>query len=65
MQGLILKEAHVAGGHYGGQATAWKVLRVGLWWPMFHNDAADNARSCDVCLHISKQSWLDEMLLVV
>ena len=40
-QGPILEEAHarIAGGHYGGWDTAWKVLHAGIWWPTLHNDA--------------------------
>ena len=65
-QGPILEEVHVdiAGGHYGGRATARKVLRVGLWWPTLHNDATDYARSYDVCQRVGKPSRRDEMPLV-
>ena len=65
-QGSILEEAHagIAGGHYGGRATARKVLRAGLWWPMLHNDAADYANSYDVFQRVSKPSRRDEMPLV-
>ena len=65
-QGPILEEAlaGITGGHYGGRATARKVLRVGIWWPTLHNDAADYARSCYVCQRVGKPSRRDEMSLV-
>ena len=55
-QGPILEEAHagIAGGHYGGHATARNVLRTRLWWPTLHNDAAKYARICDVYQHVGK-----------
>ena len=53
-----------AGRHYGGQATARKVLRVGIWWHTLHNDAIDYAQSNDICQLTGKTSRWDEMLLV-
>ena len=50
-QGPILEEAQarIAGSHYGGRATAWKVLHTRLWWPTLHNDVVDYVRSWDIC----------------
>jgi len=38
-----MAEAHggIAGGHYAGKATALKILRAGLWWPMLIRDTKD------------------------
>ena len=52
------------GGHYGGRATTRKVLRVGLWWPMLYNDAADYAKSYDVFQRVGKPSRRDEIPLM-
>lgn len=37
---IILMEAHggVMGGNYAEKATAQKILRVGLWWPIVHKE---------------------------
>jgi hypothetical protein len=55
---MILEEAHegIAGGHYAGKATAQKVLRAGLWWPMLHRDAKEYAKACNVCQGVGKPS---------
>ena len=65
-KGQILVEAHAgfAGGHYGGRATARKVLHAGLWWPTLHNYVMDYAQNCDICQRTGKPSWRDEMPLV-
>ena len=62
-QEKILAEAHVgvAGGHYGGSATARKVLRIGIWWPTLHTNAIDYAWSCDICQRMGKPSRRDEI----
>ena len=61
-----MAEAHarVAGGHYGGRATASKVLHIGFWWITLNNDTVDYARSWDVCQRIEKPSRRDEIPLV-
>ena len=51
-------------GHYGGRATARKVLCAGIWWPTLHNDAEKYTKSCDVCQCVGKPSRRDEMPLV-
>lgn len=47
----VLKEAHdgLAGGRMGPDATARKVLLVGLWWPTLHIDAREWVVGCDTC----------------
>jgi hypothetical protein len=47
----VLRECHsgVAGGHYAGEVTAWKVWQSGLWWPTVLRDAHLFAKECDVC----------------
>ena len=64
-QRRILEEAHagVAGGHYVGRPIVHKVLAVGLWWPIVHNDAKEFCRTCDVCQRTRKPSRRDEMPL--
>lgn len=66
MKDIILTEAHsgAAGGHYAGNATAQKFLRVGLWWPTLHKDAKEYCRACDVYKRTGKPSRRDEMPLV-
>ena len=56
--GPILEEVHagIAGDHYGGHATARKVLHAVLWWPTLHNDATNYARSRDVFQRVGKPS---------
>ena len=55
-QQQILEEAHadMAGGHYAGWKTMWKVLCTGLWWPTPHNDVIGYAKSCNVYQRIGK-----------
>ena len=62
----ILEAAHarLAGEHYGGHATTWKVFHTRILWPTLHNDAIEYAMSCDICQHVGKPSWQDEMSLV-
>ena len=47
----ILREAHcgIAGGHYAGHATAWKIWQSGLWWPTTSKDAIQYGKECDLC----------------
>lgn len=54
----ILAEAHasVAGGHYAGKATAQKILRAALWWPMIHKDSKEYCSMCDVCQRTERPS---------
>ena len=61
---MVEAHAGVAGGHYGGRVTARKVLHAGLWWPTLNGDAANYARTCDVCQRTRKRSQRDEMPLV-
>ena len=62
----ILIEAHggVTGGHYAGKATAHKILRVGLWWPIVHKDAKEFCQACDVRQRKGRPSRRDDMSLV-
>jgi len=38
---FIIEESHegLAGGHYAGNATSHKILRIRLWSPTLHKDA--------------------------
>lgn len=52
-----------AGCHFGGKATARKVLQAGLWWPTIFKDAKDYVKGCDVCQWVGKPSRRDELPL--
>jgi transposase InsO family protein len=47
----VLLELHAgeAGGHFGGDTTAHKVLRAGYYWPMLFRDAHALCRKCTIC----------------
>ena len=63
---MILSKAHdgVAGGHYAGKDTTYKILMVGLWWPTLHTYENEYCRSCDVCQRVGNPSRMDEMALI-
>jgi len=46
-----LQELHdgPAGGHFSGDATAHKILRVGYYWPTLFKDAHSYVRKCKIC----------------
>ena len=48
---VILKELHFgpAGGHFGGETTAHKVLRAGYYWPTLFRDSYAFVRKCQEC----------------
>jgi hypothetical protein len=47
----VLLELHSgeAGGHFGGDTTAHKVLRVGYYWPTLFKDVHALCRKCVIC----------------
>lgn len=47
----ILTKLHdsPAGGHFSGETTTHKVLRVGYYWPTLFRDAHAHARKCQIC----------------
>jgi hypothetical protein len=47
----VLSELHAgeAGGHFGGDTTAHKVLRAGYYWPTLFKDAHALCRKCIIC----------------
>jgi hypothetical protein len=47
----VLKELHddLVGGHFVGETTAHKILRVGYYWPTLFRDAHAYARKCKSC----------------
>jgi hypothetical protein len=47
----VLLELHAgeAGGHFGGDTRAHKVLRAGYYWPMLFRDAHALCRKCIIC----------------
>ena len=47
----VLQELHdgPAGGHFGGNTIAHKILHVGYYWPTLFKDAHEYARKCKVC----------------
>ena len=48
---VILKELHSgpAGGHFGGETTAHKILRAGYYWPTLFRDSYTFVRKCQEC----------------
>jgi hypothetical protein len=53
----VLLELHAgeAGGHFGGDTTAHKVLRAGYYWPTLFRDAHALCRKCTICQKASGQ----------
>ena len=49
--GVILKELYSgpAGGHFGGETTAHKILRAGYYWPTLFRDSYAFVRKCQEC----------------
>ena len=47
----VMTELHdgPAGGHFSGDTTAHKILRVGYYYPTLFKDAHANFRKCDIC----------------
>jgi hypothetical protein len=47
----VLLELHAGedGGHFGGDTTAHKILRVGYYWPTLFRDAHALCRKCIIC----------------
>ena len=47
----MLSQLHVgpAGGHFGGETTAHKVLKAGYYWPTLFKDAFSFARKSQEC----------------
>eukprot|EP00253_Pinus_taeda_P018491 PITA_18491 len=47
----VLQELHdgPAGGHYAGDATAYKILRAGYYWSTLFRDSHNYVRKCQVC----------------
>jgi hypothetical protein len=44
-----------AGGHFGGDTTAHKVLRAGYYWPILFRDAHALIRKCTICQKASRR----------
>ena len=38
-----------AGGHFGGNTTAHKILHAGYYWPTLFKDAHEYSRECKTC----------------
>jgi hypothetical protein len=47
----VLKELHdgPVGGHFAGNTTAHKILRVGYSWPTLFTDSHTYTRNCKTC----------------
>ena len=47
----VLKELHSGpvGGHFGGEITAHKVLRVRYYWSILFQDSYAHAKKCQDC----------------
>ena len=46
---LIACHGSACGGHFSGQLTGQKILKVGYFWPILFRDAHDYVRKCDSC----------------
>jgi transposase InsO family protein len=59
----VLEHCHSreAGGHFGANKTASKVLQCGLYWPTLFKDAHEFVRSCDACQRSGNMSKRHEM----
>jgi len=47
----VLQELHdgPAGGHFGGDTTAHKIIHVGYYWPTLFKDTHEYVRKCRIC----------------
>ena len=59
-QGKILQECHASpyGGHFAGDKTAHKILKLGFYWSTIFKDCFEWVKLCDQCQrmgHISKR----------
>lgn len=47
----VLKKMHNGrvGGHYGGETTTHKILRVGYYWPIVFKNSHAYTRKCKIC----------------
>jgi hypothetical protein len=56
----VLLELHIgeASGHFGGDTTAHKVLRVGYYWPMLFRDS--HALCCKCTIFQKSSGWLQK-----
>ncbi|KAL4380087.1 hypothetical protein GQ457_02G027270 [Hibiscus cannabinus] len=64
-QQQILEQCHSApyGGHFGGNKTAAKVLKSGLYLPTLNRDAQSFYQQCDRCQRTGSNSKRNEMPL--
>nr|XP_016438554.1 PREDICTED: uncharacterized protein K02A2.6-like [Nicotiana tabacum] len=61
----VLSHCHdgAAGGHYGGNRTATKVMEIGFYCPTLYKDARAYVAACDKCQRVCNISKRDEMPL--
>jgi hypothetical protein len=61
----ILKACHdgPCGGHFADKRTAYKILRMGYYWPSIFKDAKKYVKACDSCQRIGQPNHRDEMPL--
>lgn len=47
----IMDEVHggIAGGHYVGNTTTWKILMEGIWWETIYQDCIEFFKAYDPC----------------
>jgi hypothetical protein len=53
-----------AGGHHAWRATAYKILRVGYYWPKFFLDVNAKVRACNPCQLFTGKHKIPALLLV-
>jgi hypothetical protein len=61
----ILKACHdgPCGGHFADKRTAYKILRMGYYWPSIFKDAKKYVKACDSCQRVGQPNHRDEMPL--
>jgi hypothetical protein len=61
----ILKACHddPCGGHFADKRTAYKILRMGYYWPSIFKDAKKYVKACDSCQRVGQPNHRDEIPL--
>jgi hypothetical protein len=61
----ILKACHdgPCGRHFADKRTAYKILRMGYYWPSIFKDAKKYVKACDSCQRVGQPNHRDEMPL--
>jgi hypothetical protein len=62
----VTEEFHegICGGHHAWRATAYKILRVGYYWPKLFSDVNAKVRACHLCQVFSGKQKIPALPLV-